>query len=248
MNPHRRSTVRVIAVSLISVMLLASCAQAARETVVVNDSSSRGITVQATGIAMAVPDAVRMYLSVTVVADTSKEALAKASDAADKVRRALKDNGVKEKDIATQSVNVYPEYNYPQSGVQTLIGYRASQSFEVVIHKADSAGAVVDAVVAAGDDLVQIGGVTPVVLETSDSAGKARAAAVANARTKAEDYAKLLDVKLGNVEYITEISAPFFEQPMMREKMAAGAPDAATEINLGEQRITVTVEVRWSLK
>lgn len=236
-----------MALSLVSVLVLAACGGDDRETVVVNDSSSRGVTVQATGTAMAVPDAVRMYLTVTVLADTSKDALAKVSDAADKVREALTDNGVKEKDIATQTVSVYPEYNYPQSGVQTLVGYRASQSFEVVIHEADTAGTVVDAVVAAGGDLVQIGGVTPIVLDTSDSAKKARASAVANARAKAEDYVKLLDVELGSVEYITEISAPVGGVDK-RADIAVGAAESATKIDLGEQQITVTIEVRWSLK
>lgn len=247
MNIHRRSIIRVVTLSLVSVLVFAACGRDDRKIVVTNDSSSRGVTVQATGITMAVPDAVRMNLTVTVLADTSENALAKASEVADKVRGALTDNGVKEKDIATQTVSVYPEYNYPQTGGQTLTGYRASQSFEVVIHKTDTAGAVVDAVVASGGDLVQIGGVTPIVLETSDSAKKARADAIANALAKAEDYAKLLNVKLGNVEYITEISAPI-GGPIMRGESMVGAPEVATKIDLGEQQITVTVEVRWLLK
>ncbi len=247
MNLHRRSIVRVIAFSLVSVLVLAACGQDDGDTVVINGSSSRGLTVQATGIAMAVPDAVRMSLTVSVLADTSENALAQASEAADKVRGALIENGVEEKDIATQTVSVYPEYNYPASGVQTLTGYRALQSFEVVIHQADTAGAVVDAVVAAGGDLVQIGGVTPIVLETSDSANKARADAIANALAKAEDYAKLLGVKLGDVEYVTEISAPI-DVPLARGDVGVGAPDAETKIDLGEQQIIVTIEVRWSLK
>lgn len=247
MNLHRRSAVRVLALSLVSVLIFAACGTDDRETVVLNGTSSGGITVQATGIAMAVPDAVRMNFTVSVLADSSENALAQSSEAADKVREALLDNGVEEKDIATQTVTVFPEYNYPVSGVQTLTGYRASQSFEVLIHKADTAGAVVDAVVAAGGDLVQIGSVTPIVLETSDSANKARADAIANALVKAEDYAKLLGIDLGDVEYITEISAPI-DGPMARGDVAAGAPEVATKIDLGEQQITVTVEVRWSLK
>lgn len=247
MNLRPRSIVRVATLSLVAVLILAACGRDDRKIVVANDSTSRGITVQATGIAMAVPDAVRMNLTVTVLADTSENALAKASEAADQVRGALTNNGVKDKDIATQTVSVYPEYNYPQTGGQTLVGYRASQSFEVLIRKPDTAGAVVDAVVASGGDLVQIGGVTPIVLETSDSANKARAEAIANALAKAKDYAKLLNVKLGNVEYITEISAPV-GGPIMRGDSTVGAPETATKIDLGEQQITVTVEVRWSLK
>lgn len=248
MNLPRLTAVRVLALSVVSVLVFAACGGDDGETVVVNGSSSRGVTVQATGIAMAVPDAVRMNFIVTVLADTSENALAKASEAADKVRAALTDNGIDEKDLSTQSVSVYPEYNYPQSGVQTLTGYRASQMFEVLIEQADTAGAVVDSVVAAGGDLVQIGSVTPIVLETSDSANKARTDAIANALVKAEDYAKLLDIELGNVEYITEISAPTGGEPIFGGNDKAGSPEASTRINLGELQITVTVEIRWSLK
>jgi hypothetical protein len=239
--------VRFAAVVVVAALVLASCGRDRSETIIVNGSSSSGITVQATGISMAVPDAVRMSFTVTAVADTSENALAKSSNAAEKVRGALADNGVKEIDIATQTVTVYPEYNYTPDGGQTQIGYRASQSFEVVIHATGSAGAVVDAVVAAGGDLVQIGSVIPVVLETSVSAKKARADAISNALAKAEDYAKLLDVKLGSVEYVTELSAPTVF-PMMRGDAAVGTPDAATKISLSEQEITVTIEVRWLLK
>lgn len=247
MKLYPRLLVRIVAISIVSVLVLAACGRDDGEIVVSTNSSTRGLTVQATGIAMAVPDAVRMYLTVTVLADSSENALNGVSEAADKVREALTDNGVEDKDIATQTVTVYPEYNYPQTGVQTLTGYRASQSFEVVIHEADTAGAVLDAVVTAGGDLVQVGGVSPIILETSVAAKKARAEAIANALAKAEDYAKLLNVELGSVEYINETSAPI-GIGIMGRNVAEGAPDVATKIDLGEQQITVSVEIRWSLK
>ncbi len=205
-----------------------------------------GLTVQATGVALVVPDAVNLSLTVTALADNSEAALALVADAADKVRGAIKSEGVDEKDIATLTVNVYPEYTYSTTGVQKLVGYRASQSFTVVVHKADTAGSVIDAVVAAGGNAVQINGATPVVLETSDSAKKARADAIENARAKAEDYAKLMGVDLGDVISITEISAPISSMPN-KSDMAGSESPAATKIDLGEQQITVTIEVRWSL-
>lgn len=207
---------------------------------------SGGLTVQATGVAIVVPDAVNLSLTVSALADSSESALALVADAADKVRSAITDGGVDEKDIATLTVNVYPEYNYSSTGGQTLVGYRASQSFTVVVLKAATAGAIVDAVVAAGGDAVQINGATPVVLETSDSAKKARADAIDNARAKAEDYAKLMDVDLGDVISITEVSAPISSMPN-KSDMAGSESPAATKIDLGEQQITVTIEVRWSL-
>lgn len=205
-----------------------------------------GITVQATGVALAVPDAVNLSLTVSALADSSEAALALVAEAADKVRSAIKDGGVEAKDIATLTVSVYPEYTYPPAGGQTLVGYRASQSFAVVVHKADTAGSVVDAVVAAGGDAVQINGATPVLLETSDSATKARADAVDNARAKAEDYAKLMGVDLGDVISITEVSAPISSLPIKSDMVGSESP-AVTKIDLGQQQITVTIEVRWSL-
>jgi|GEM_PF-211942 len=207
---------------------------------------SGGITVQATGVALAVPDAVNLSLTVSALADSSEAALARVADAADNVRSAIKDGGVDEKDIATLTVSVYPEYTYPAAGGQTLVGYRASQSFAVVVHKADTAGSVVDAVVAAGGNAVQINGATPVLLETSDSAKKARADAIDNARAKAEDYAKLMGVDLGDVISITEISAPISSLPN-KSDMAGSESSAAIKIDLGEQQVTVTIEVRWGL-
>ncbi|MEO8362886.1 MAG: SIMPL domain-containing protein [Ilumatobacteraceae bacterium] len=242
-----KSLVRYSAVAVASVLVLSSCGRDDGEIVVSTNSSTRGLTVQATGIAMAVPDAVKMYLTVTVLADTSENALSEASAAADKVREALSNNGVDDKDITTQSVTVYPEYTYSQTGKSTLTGYRATQSFEVVVHEADTAGEVLDAVVAAGGDLVQVGGVSPIILETSAAAKKARADAIDNALAKAEDYAKLLGIELGSVEYINETSAPIGIGIMGRD-VAVGTPEAATKIDLGEQQITVSVEIRWSLK
>ncbi len=205
-----------------------------------------GLTLQATGVALVVPDAVNMSMTVTALADSSEAALALVAEAADKVRGAIKSEGVDEKDIATLTVNVYPEYTYSTTGVQKLVGYRATQSFAVVIHKADTAGSVIDAVVAAAGDAVQINGVTPVVLETSDSAMKARADAVENARAKAEDYAKLMGVDLGDVISITEVSAPISSTPNKFDSAGSESP-AATKIDLGQQQITVTIEVRWEL-
>ena len=72
----------------------------------------------------------------------------------------------------------------------------------VAIFLATSAGAVVDDVVAAAGDNVQIQGATPFVLDSAKATASARAAAVANARAKAKSYAELLDVKLGKVTYL----------------------------------------------
>ena len=205
----------------------------------------RYVTVNAEGVVQVTPDAVRINASVSLVAGTSAQALSKTSTAAAKVRAALVAKKIATKDIKTTSISVYPEYNYTQDKGSVQIGYRASQSFEVIVRNAASAGAVVDDVVAAAGDDVQIQGATPFVLDSAKATASARAAAVANARAKAKSYAELLEVKLGKVTYLVENSSPVSYVPLMG--VAKAADSGATEIDLGNQDVTVSITIRWSL-
>ncbi|NCX00982.1 MAG: DUF541 domain-containing protein [Actinobacteria bacterium] len=206
--------------------------------------NSKHITVTGVGTSMVTPDAVRFFASVSVIAKSNKEALASASKSATAVRGALRDNGIAVKDIKTSSLTVYPEYNYSQDKGQQLIGYRATQSFTVVIRKAENAGVVIDAVVSAGGDNVQINGISPFLSNGAAATEQARQAAVADARARANSYAKYLGASLGRVISLTEVNAPVYNFPIMAKGAAA---EDATQIDLGETEVTVTVTVRWGL-
>ena len=205
---------------------------------------TRYITVSAQGVVKVVPDAVRINATATAVAATSKEALAATAKTATAVRAALKAAKIDTKDIATQSVSVYPEYKYTNDGGSTLTGYRGSQSFTITVRAADTAGALVDSLVAAGGDDLQINGATPFVLDSTKSLEAARAAAVKSAKAKASSYAKLMGVKLGKVNYLVENSAPTNYAPVMA---VAKAESDATVIDLGQQDATIAVTVQWAL-
>ena len=206
--------------------------------------NSRHITVTGVGTSSVTPDAVRFFASVSAIAKSNKEALASASKSATAVRGALRDNGIAVKDIKTSSLTVYPEYNYSQDKGQQLIGYRATQSFTVVIRKAENAGVVIDAVVSAGGDNVQINGISPFLSNGAAATEQARQAAVADARARANSYAKYLGASLGRVISLTEVNAPVYNFPIMAKGAAA---EDATQIDLGETEVTVTVTVRWGL-
>lgn len=161
------------------------------------------------------------------------------------VRKALVASGIATKDIATQNITTYPEYKYDGNGASTLIGYRASQAFNVVIRTAASAGSVVDAVVAAGGDQIQVNSVSPFLLDAAKAAESARAVAVKNAKAKALSYAKLLGVKLGKVNYLTENGGPSISVPVYAA--AAKSEADATFVDLGQQDVTVSITVQWAL-
>jgi len=231
---------RTLAAALISLTLISGVALAAPASA----ADSRYITISATGSATVVPDAVRINATVSFLGASSKAALASAATTSSAVRKALTANKVATKDIATQSVTVNPEYSYPASGTPTLSGYRATQTFDITIRAAATAGAVVDAIVEAGTDNLQVNGVSPFVLDDNKATDAARTAAVNKAKAKAASYAKLLGVKLGKVIYLDESSAPSV-YPVYTT--AAKADSAATVVDLGEQKITVSVTVRWAI-
>jgi len=219
----------------VSMFLIPSTAHAATD---------RYVSVSATGTVKVKPDAVRLNMTVSNVASTSAIALSTNNSSASKVREALTSNGIVAQYIKSTSVTTYPEYNYTSSGGSTLVGYRASQTFDIVIRNAANAGIIVDAVVAAGGDLLSVNGVTPFVYDDTAATQSARTDAVKKAKAKASSYAKLLGVKLGSVVFLEESSGsnPY---PVV---MAMAKSDAgATTVDLGQQDVTVSVSTKWSI-
>ena len=207
-------------------------------------ATTRYITTTGNGTVSVVPDAVRVSATVSVLGTTSKAALASANTTSAAVRKALAANKIAIRDIATQSISVYPEYSYPENANPVISGYRASQSFSITVRVASTAGAVVDAIVDAGGANVMINGASPFVLDNDKATDLARAAAVKSARAKAVSYAKLLGVKLGRVVFLDEQSSP---NPFPVYGITTKAEDSATQIDLGQQEVTVLVSVRWAI-
>ena len=234
MNTRKRISIIVLLVASIAGVIAPSA----------NAAATRYITVSAQGTIKVTPDAVRLSATVSAVASTSKDALAAANKTATAVRAALKAAKIDTKDISTQTITVYPEYKYANDGTSTQIGYRGSQSFTIVVRAADTAGSIVDSLIAAGGDNLQINGATPFVLDSTKSLDAARAAGVKSAKTKATSYASLIGVKLGKVNYLVENSAPTNYTPVMS---VAKAESDATVIELGQQDVTISITVQWAL-
>ncbi|CAN2245422.1 SIMPL domain-containing protein [Candidatus Planktophila versatilis] len=229
--------------SRISTLAVLTLALAALVAPSANAAATRYITISSQGSVKVVPDAVRINATSTNIAATSKEALAATAKTSAAVRAALTLAKIDKKDIASTSVSVYPEYKY-DNNTTVLVGYRASQSFTITVRAAATAGDVIDAIVSAGGDSLQLNGATPFVLDNTKAATAARTVAVKNARAKAASYASLLGVKLGKVNYLVENSAP---TPYIPAMAVAKAESDATVVDLGEQDVTVSVTVQWSL-
>ena len=102
---------------------------------------------------------------------------------------------------------------------------------------------MIDVLVGAGAN--EIGGINFTVTQASKHLDEAREKAIADARRKAEIYAKAAGVTLGEPISISEEtgSPGRLFRSKMAAPMAAGAPVAQ-----GEETLSVTVSVSWAIK
>ena len=188
------------------------------------------------------PDQAQIDGGVTSDAKTAREATDANNAAMGKVLLALKGAGIEEKDYQTSRLSLQPQYAQNRAAPSPFVGYRASNRVTVRIRDVAKVANVIDVLVGAG--ATDIGGINFTVSQASKHLDEAREKAIADARRKAEIYAKAAGVTLGEPISISEEGAPV---PLYRGKMAApmaaGAPVAQ-----GEERLSVTVSVSWAIK
>ena len=243
-----RSRALLAAASALAALALTACSPMNVTTDAA--SQARTVSVSATGQADVVPDAARATLTVESTDPTSAQAAQQAAaDSATKVLAALTAAGIADADVATQGISVGPVYNYTSDGGQTQIGFRASQSFTVTLRDLATAGATLDAVVAAGGNDARVDSLTPFVIDPTVAANKARAQAVDIAQAQAEQYAQLLGFTLGPVATVSESSSTIAPPPIAFSQ-ADGAPadKVATPISPGTTQVSVTLNVAWAIE
>nr|WP_041345671.1 SIMPL domain-containing protein [Nitrobacter winogradskyi] len=189
------------------------------------------------------PDLAQIEAGVTTDAKTAREASEANNAAMSKVLAALKSAGIPEKDFQTSRLSLQPQYTNPnRSSPSVLSGYRATNRVAVKLRDISKLAGVIDTVTAAGAN--DIGGINFAVSNASKLLDDARAEAVADARRKAEIYAKAAGVSLGAPLSISEhgSSAPV----MYRRAAMPMAAEAA--IAPGEETLRVTVGISWEIK
>jgi len=193
------------------------------------------------------PDLAQVEGGVSSEAKTAREASEANNAAMGKVLLALKGAGIDEKDYQTSRLSLQPQYApaAPNRNVPQIVGYRASNHVTIKVRDVTKVANVVDALVGAGAN--EIGGINFIVTQASKALDEARTKAVADARRKAEIYAKAAGVTLGEPLNITEEGAA--PPPVFRSKMAAPmAAQAPTPVAPGEELLSITVNVTWAIK
>jgi uncharacterized protein YggE len=189
------------------------------------------------------PDLAHIDAGVTSDANTARDASDTNNAAMGHVLAALKRAGIDEKDFQTSRVSLTPEYAPNRSGPTPITGYHASNHVNIRLHDITKVANVIDTLIGAGAN--DIGSVSFSVSDASRLLDDAREKAVADARRKAEIYAKAAGVTLGAPLSISEEGTA---QPVFRTKMAAPMAAAATPIAQGEETLSISVNVTWAIK
>jgi uncharacterized protein len=192
------------------------------------------------------PDRAVIDAGVTTDAKTAREASDANNTAMGKVIAALKGAGIDEKDVQTSRISLQPQYSAPASnrpGQATIVGYGASNRVNIRLKDVTRVASMIDTLVGAGAN--DIGNINFTVSNASKLLDDAREKAIADARRKAEIYAKAAGVALGAPLSISEEGAP---QPVFRAKIAAPMAAAPTPIAQGEETLSVSVGVTWAIK
>ena len=208
-----------------------------------------GLWVTGEGKTMATPDIVLLSLGIESEAKTVAQAQRDAAEAMDRVMKALKSNGVADKDIQTQRFSIYPVRRWIEDENREItIGYRVTNIVIAKIRQMDKAGPVIDAVAEAGGDLTRIDNIGFTIDDPTSYYKEARTKAVGDAIAKAKQIAAASDIKLGKPIYISE-GTQYTPPVIVRDyaMKAEGMPAAPTPISPGELEIQVTVQMVYDI-
>lgn len=212
----------------------------------VKDSS---FTVDGTGEVTAVPETALLNMGVNKQAASVEEAQTQVNEVINQITEQMKALGVEEKNIKTVNYSVNPNYDYT-GGSQKINGYMVNADVQVKIKPVDRANQAIDAATKAGATNV---GNVQFVLDDDKRAEleeQARQEAITKAKAKAESIAKTSGIRLGKLINVQE-SVSGVQPPMpMRAEMAKDAAVTnlavpATELNPGENKVTMTVSLSY---
>ncbi len=206
-----------------------------------------GLWVNGEGRVKATPDTVLLTLGIEAEAKTVAQAQQQAAIAMNDVMKALKGNGVADKDIQTQQFSIYPVRKWIEDEQREVtIGYRVVNMVLVKIRDIGKAGSIIDTVAQVGGDMTRINNIDFTVDDRTPYYREARDKAVADAMAKAKQIAGGAGVKLGDLIYISE-GALYTPQVVRNVYMEAAKDVAPTPISAGELEFQLTVQMVYEI-
>lgn len=199
------------------------------------------IEVSGVGLASAVPDLVRLDVSVRCDAADLAGALADAGARAGALGEAARDHGLEPRDVQTTGAGVRPRHD--REGLD-IVGYSAHQGLRLAVRDPERVGALVEAFTGVAGNALSVERISLEVSDPEPLRAQARRAAFEDALAKAEQYAALASRTLGKVTALTDV-VQGGAQPRYELLAARAGSAGALPVEPGENTVTATVVVRW---
>jgi uncharacterized protein YggE len=207
----------------------------------------RTLNVNGAGQVSLTPDLAYIYIGVHDEASTPSDAVDSNKAHTTAVIDAIKNAGVKEKDINTTNFSIWPSQQYGPDGTITGTTYMVDNTVYVIVRDISSLGSLLDAAITAGAN--NINSIQFDVADKTDAVKEARAKAVEDAKAQAQELADAAGVTLGDIQNIS-----FYDNspvPMYSGKGGGGGVDMANSsvpIQPGQLNISVSVNILYEIK
>jgi len=245
---HTLSIIFIAGIILIALILVLNSGQT--KIITTGGDQKNAITVSGNANLEVEPDQAEIFVRIETSSESAEDAKDENARISDKVTKALKKEGVRDKDIETVSFSINPEYRYERNtGKNILEGYTASNLLKVTTKDVDNVGKIIDVAVDNGANSIQnvrFGLSKELQKEVS---GQALIRAAEVAKDKAESLASSLGVSIGKIISIQESNFNFvtYDYAPRVEALTAEAK-APTEIIPGKVDVSAIVSLSYEIK
>lgn len=252
MQNHARSgkIVRLGPLLVAFVALMMAWAPLASAQTPVPPEQVRTISVSGTGTVTASPDTADIYFGVESRNADLSVAQDEVSQSAETLTSTLTENGVAADDIQTAAYEIMPVNEYDDDGnFESVDHYLVTLAVKVTVRDIEQVGTLLDQGVTAG--ATYVGSISFYVDDPAPYMSQAREAAVNDARSKADEYARLSGAIITGVYTLEETSSPapvaqeyYLEDTVMAADAEAGR---SVPVSPGTTEIVVTINVVYSI-
>jgi uncharacterized protein len=208
----------------------------------------RTVTVQGVGKVQAVPDIATLRMEVSQEGASLDAISSEVRKNMSAILERLHKEGVADKDVQTESYQVYPRYEQDKRGNSQRSGFRVSNRVAAKIRDLKKVGRILTAVTGAG--ATSVTGPEFDVDNHAQVEREALAKAMEDAKANAAVLAAAAGVSLGDVVAISQSNVTPWPgpRPLFARAMAVNQGVTAEPIAEGEQTIQATVTASFALK
>ncbi|MGA9318068.1 MAG: SIMPL domain-containing protein [Nitrososphaeraceae archaeon] len=234
-------------------------AQNSTDNVLVNSSSHTtnvNSTVYTTGSAITrlAPDRVVISVGAETTDKTANDALSLNSGLMSNITSELRNLGLRPNETRTSSFNIFPLYNYTESGTRLNVsGFTVTNTVQIESSNLNNVSQWIDTAVASGANSINSIDFSVSEKRLEDTRSKLITDAIDNAKQKAEAAASAVQLKVIGVKSIIVDGAttvpPLPPQPFFREDAVAqgGTASSSTPIMAGEQEVSVSISCIFTM-